>query len=397
MGLLEKPLERCAKEARLGGIFGKKYRIALSVFDAHVSGEAVKIYANESTQHLSFDLPYEKITSIAIGEADRKPCLVIGVKDETLATIGEEARYAFPGLDDPEKWLQILQQARESRMQVIRAGQEKERLALLAEEQRHADALAFYNDCYRFHIKEHTPVYTLSSGTSEVFALYVGDDRSLNFLTINGYTRLESAGVIPFEHVHYYERAGNVSYTTQIRGQHSAYGGSFTGGSYSRMAAALGGVLFGAVGMAAGALFSHRQATMEASRSSFKLDSKVIRIDDRSTMLNFYSTDKKQYVDIELPQDCYNFLQTHLPEKKYGIVEELEKKAAVHQSMEAIRSGAVLQPGVAPAPEKLPEAQPADAMADFKMKIEKLRLLREAGMLTEDEFEAQRRKLLSQL
>ena len=34
----------------------------------------------------------------------------------------------------------------------------------------------------------------------------------------------------------------------------------------------------------------------------------IKKIDDRNVILNFYSEIKKQYIDIELPQDIYNFI-----------------------------------------------------------------------------------------
>lgn len=64
----------------------------------------------------------------------------------------------------------------------------------------------------------------------------------------------------------------------------------------------------------------------ESVDTSFYLDSDIKKIDDRNIILNFYSEAKKQYIDIELPKDIYNFLQTYFPEKKYSIVNELEKK-----------------------------------------------------------------------
>ena len=145
--------------------------------------------------------------------------------------------------------------------------------------------------------------------------------------------------------------------------------------------------------MTAGALLTYKPAQQTPSSTNFSLDSEVIKIDDRNIILNFYSDMKKQYIDIELPMDIYNFLQTHLPEKKYGIVEELERKAVVHQSVEAIQSGAVLSHGTATPSTKLLDSN-ENTMEAFKVKVEKLKMMKEAGLLSEKEFEEERKKLL---
>ena len=155
--------------------------------------------------------------------------------------------------------------------------------------------------------------------------------------------------------------------------------------------------MFGYMGMIAGALFSYRPAKQEPVNTNFSLDSEIVKIDDRNVILNFYSEPKRQYVDIELPQDIYNFLQTNLPEKKYGIVEELERQAAIRQSMEAIQSGSILHVSPQNVPQRISSTQTDDSMDAFKHKIEKLKLMKDSGLLSDEEFDEERKKLLSQL
>lgn len=97
------------------------------------------------------------------------------------------------------------------------------------------------------------------------------------------------------------------------------------------------------MGMAVGTALTYKPAEQKAVNTSFSIDSDIKKIDDRSVILNFYSDIKKQYIDIELPQDIYNFLQTNLPEKKYGIVDELEKKTVVHKLTDVIENGSMLK------------------------------------------------------
>ncbi len=162
-------------------------------------------------------------------------------------------------------------------------------------------------------------------------------------MKIDGYAHEENNGIITYENIHYYEKAGNVSYVTDIHGNYSSFGGSMTGGKFSKLATVGGGVLFGFMGMALGAALTYKPAEQKAINTSFSIDSDIKKIDDRSVILNFYSEMKKQYIDIELPRDIYNFLQTYLPEKKYGIVDELEKKTIVHQSTDIIGNGRLLK------------------------------------------------------
>ena len=278
---------------------------------------------------------------------------------------------------------------------------ERARQARAAEEERERlreeAALTFYQNCYDFHVKANTPVYTFQTGKNEIIALYIAADKSMNFMKINGYREEENVGTIPYSNIHYYEKAGNVSYTTDIHGKYSSYGGSFTGSKFSKTAATVGGLLFGYMGMVAGALYSYKPAHQAPIKTNFAIDSEIVKIDDRNIILNFYSDEKKQYVDIELPQDIYNFLQTHLPDKKYGIVEALERQEAVRKTQGSLDAGSSLHlASTDTTPVALP-TQETDSMAAFKMKVEKLKLMKEAGLLSDEEFNEERKKLLSQL
>lgn len=147
--------------------------------------------------------------------------------------------------------------------------------------------------------------------------------------------------------------------------------------------------------MAIGAALTYKPAEQKPVNTSFSIDSDIRKIDDRSVILNFYSDTKRQYIDIELPQDIYNFLQTYLPEKKYGIVDELEKKTVVHQSADIISEGSLLKVDVKP---ELPTIESQEkSMEEFKIKIEKLKMMKEAGLLSDEKFAEEQAKLLSMI
>ena len=106
-------------------------------------------------------------------------------------------------------------------------------------------------------------------------------------------------------------------------------------------------------------------------------------------------------MDVALPADSYNFLQTYLPEKKYGIVSELEKRSAVNQFSDQIKRGAYL---TAPGEQKkieqnrdVEKIEADDAIDVFEAKAKKLKIMMEYGLLTKEEFEQEKRELLDQI
>lgn len=220
---------------------------------------------------------------------------------------------------------------------------------------------------------------------------YIDKNKSLNLLKIDGFSQGESNACIPYDKIHYYEKAGSVHYTSDIKGEYSNFGGSFTGATVSTAASIVGGLLFGPMGMAAGALLTHKPAgTLRPGSSSFKVSSQPHKVDDRSVILNYYSDTKQQFMDIELPADIYNFLQTHLSERKYGIVLELEKNRAV------MAHGENRMPQIEGQELKKIETAADDAQ-QFEVKVKKLKILYENGILSEEEFANEKNKILNEL
>ena len=153
--------------------------------------------------------------------------------------------------------------------------------------------------------------------------------------------------------------------------------------------------------MLAGSLFSYQPAQVTLPSNSLSIESEAIKIDDRNVMLNYYSDNHKQYIDIELPAEIYNFLQTYLPEKKFGIVMELEKQTAIKQAMEKIDSGDFLKipqvKNVIPDEEEKIYTQTKNNLEVIKDKIEKLKVLHESGILTDEEFAEEKKNILKSL
>lgn len=378
------------------GLFGKKHDLKLFIYPSYIEGNGFEVYNGVlSPETRSFNISYSNVKNISCDKYDRKTVLLINYSYSTV--VGTTTRtILFFGMEDVNKWVVTIKSAKCNFMEIQakRKQQESERLEnqKQLEINREQKAVDFFNSCYSFHIKDTTPVYKLYEDKNKIALIYIDNDKAINFLKIDGYTQEESNGVIAYDKIHYYEKVGDVHYTSQIHGTYSSYGGGFTGGNFSKLITAGGGLLFGLMGMTAGALLSYKPAKQEAINTNFQIDSDISKIDDRNIILNFYSDLKKQFIDIALPYDIYNFLQTYLPEKKYSIVEEVEKKTVVNQfvgliennqheikTIEQVSNGTDVQ------------------VSDFKQRIEKLIIMRDSGILSQDEFEEQKKKILELL
>lgn len=384
-------------------IFSKKTTIRLRIYPSHIEGDGFAFYDNElSSAAYSFEISHDDIEKVYIGEVGKEAALFIKHNFKSVVD-NKKAILVLPGMADAKKWLSILEETRKAfiekkqKQQQIKVKKEEEQRRLAVEKER--QALQFYQRCYSFHIKDSTPIYQLFSGKNKIALIYIDEKKSLNFLKIDGYAHEENNGVITYKNIHYYEKAGNVSYVTDIHGNYSSFGGSMTGGKFSKLAAVGGGALFGVMGMALGAALTYKPAEQKATNTSFSIGSDIKKIDDRSVMLNFYSEMKKQYVDIELPRDIYNFLQTYLPEKKFGIVDELEKKTIVHQSDDIIKNGSLLKTDMRSDLSSIEQKgiQETDAMEDFKLKVGKLKMMKDAGLLSDEKFAEEQEKLLNMI
>lgn len=395
----EKCIDFYYGEYKKSGIFGKKCIVKILVYSSKIEGEGFNLYEDElSPNTCHFDISYDDVYKVYLGEIDNSQAIFIDYKSKSVVK-NKKATMVLLGIQNLSKCLDIIEDTQNT---YFNKKKREQQIALDAREQQRQheieieqQALKFYQDCYSFHIKESTPIYQIFSEKNKVALIYIDDSKALNFLKIDGYAGEENNGLIKYENIHYYEKAGSVSYTTDIHGKYSSYGGSITGGNFSKLAAVGGGLLFGFMGMALGAALTYKPSEQKAPDTMFSIGSDVKKIDDRSIILNFYSDIKKQYIDIELPQDIYNFLQTYLPEKKYDIVDELEKQTIINQSTDLIENANLLKVAAKPENQKIGvnESQ-IDTMDQFKQKIEKLKIMKDAGLLSDDKFEEECKKIL---
>ena len=384
----EKCIDFYYGEYKHGGIFGKKRSVKLGIYPSYIEGMGFDFYNEKLGDDTHpFTISFDDIKRIYIGDIDKESALIVEYHTGSVVSM-EDLTIALLGIADIQKWFHLTE---EIRNQYIEEKKRKQKLELeIKEEQyrleskREEEALKFYQDCYSFHIKDTTPAYPLFSEKNRIALVFIDEDRSLNFLKIDGYEREETNGVITYKNIHYYEKAGSISYATDVHGNYASFGGSMTGGNFSKLAAVGGGLLFGLMGMTLGAALTYKPSEQEPVHTSFSIDSDIQKIDDRSVLLNFYSDAKKQYIDIELPQDLYNFFQ---------------KKTVVHQSTEVIENGSLLKVAVKP---EIPfveskEISQTTTMEDFKQKVEKLKIMKDAGLLSDEEFKEEQSKLLNMI
>ena len=379
-------------EIKRGGFLGKKYTVSYYLYSDRIHGDGFLAFIDD-LDYQPYDIPVDELKQVSVETVEGFKSVVIIHRNKNARYGISDRKTILPGIEDPEKCAGLIRTVMRKNAEKTALLKQKQQQISEENQRKEMEAKRFYENCYAFHVKPDTPVFPLSVEKNKAILIYIDQQKAVNFLEINGYAQEESVGTIPYDRIHYYDRAGNVSYTTDIHGAYSSFGGSMTGAQFSKKAAAIGGALFGMMGMAAGALFSYKPAEIKPASAEFTLDSEIVKIDDRNVILNFFSDSRGQYVDVELPKDIFNFLQTFLPDKKYSIVEELERKAA----LERTGTGQKQLP-VSEAPSALPAADSAEKeLAAFKLKVEKLKMMKEAGILSDEEFESERKKLLTLL
>lgn len=375
------------------GILGKKNKVVLYAYEKHIEGKAVRYYEGKFHEY-DFEIAYEHIKTVEVKYIEGNKCIEIEYvvnRDNSFSIVSTNVvTVYFPNITNTEEAIKCIEKVRENIIDAleIKKQQELERKEQkrLEEQQHKEECIQYFEKCYDFHITANgNPYYELQNDELFFACIYIDKQKNLNFLRIDGMNQEESNAYIPFEKIHYYEKAGSIHYTTDLNSSYSSFGGRIVGGNISKKATLLGGVLLGPMGMAAGAVLSHKPMNVEMPQNSFEISSEVHKIDDRSVILNYFSDNRQQYIDIELPADIYNFLQTHLSEKKYGIVLEIEKKNAVKLHEQQVLEQSTVN-------------TISDNNTDaFEGKVKKLKFMYDNGLLTDEEFAAEKKKLLSQL
>lgn len=389
------------------GMLRKKYLISLFVYETHITGTGFRIFDGEwREERLTFSVDVLDIVKIWKVKIDGEEMLRLDYYGTSEVVGRLEYSVVLPGISEMEEIIQTVTELKEKAKRKLQEKKELEKQEKQQELQKtqktKKEQEEFFKACYQFHILEkQNPYYELQRGEATLACIYLDQEKNLNFLKIDGVNSEEVNTVIRFEQIHYYERAGAIHYVSETHSKYDNFGGRISGATFSESAALLSGLLLGPMGMMGGLMLTYKPAKIEPPSTSLHIDSKIKEIDDRSVILNYYSEQKKQYMDVALPVDSYNFMQTYLPEKKYGIVSELEKRSAVNQFSDQIKRGAYL---TAPGEQKkieqnrdVEKIEADDAIDVFEAKAKKLKIMLEYGLLTKEEFEQEKRELLDQI
>lgn len=368
-----------------------KIQTEIRVCKDYIEGTAIIIDSGFYASTISFHYDIKAIIDVAEVTIDRHSGI------EIVSEIRrEKERIYILGIKDTNTLLKQIKNARDEKLKEKQREYQRIKATWILErriaQEKQKEIEDFYQKCFSFHIAEHDrPAYYFLKEKMKCAALYIDERGNLNFLAIDGENLLENNAVIPNDKLHYYEKAGTIHFATEINGSGSSFGGSFSSGTVSKSAVIWGGVLFGAMGMAAGALLSHKPAEYIAPTFNLNISSNTHKIDDRSVILNYFSEAKNQYIDIELPADTYNFLQTHIPRKKYDIVLAIEKSLAVNDA------SSISLMRIDTDKDRVERIAQPDSMVLLKDRIDKLKLMKESGLLSDEEFEEKRKKMIESI
>ncbi len=309
--------------------FAKSQRIDLICLNDHIEGKGLCKVADYIDKKVSFfSIIYSVIKKVQLTSFNNTDCIEITYKDTfSISTEYKDKILLLPGIKNSNTALNLILDIKKSTEELLRKNSEIKAKKDEKEKLQYEESEKFYRECYDFHITEkQRPLFTVYKEDLIFAGVYVNEDDGLNFLYIDGRNKVENIGTIPLDKIHYYDKAGSKHYVEKIQGKYSSVGGSFTGGSFSKKAVTSAGWLFGVMGIAMGLAYTYQPAEYVAPDTEISISSHTQLIDDRSIILNFYSNIKKQYVEMELPADIYNFFETYFPQKKYEIVLSKEKK-----------------------------------------------------------------------
>lgn len=433
MGKQEEPIEIYSEEYRKGRL-GKRYNIRLAVYPSYIEGESFWLSDGELSQNtMPFNVPLTQVRSYIENYVDDEKILQIEYsKDKTYS--GNKSVVAIIGIEDCEHWVQLIDKAKKDA--VVREKQEREAAVLRKQreeeerelrQKREMAATGFMKDCYTFHITPSMPMYELANGQFDIKLLYIDNERNLHFLNIDAQEEQESHMVIPKDKLHYWETAARLSYTIGSNEDTITYGGSLTGNFITQTPMVWNEILDRIIGMEEGAAYCDHIAHAGGALNDFSTD--PMKVKAVNVIMNFYSDSKGEYINIELPGSIYDFLEKNYPECKFDVVMEREnprpKPEPIPEPVPAPEPEPIPEPVKvaepvitavpkpaepepvkvsAPVPEKIKEenkmsdAQEEKISVDtFKEKLDKLVLLKDSGLLTEEEFATEKAKLLSLL
>ncbi len=330
-------------------------------------------------------IPFDNIRKIELGKLKKCDALHIEAEIES-----DELSIYFPNITDVDGVKNDIIEAKRRAQEVIieRIKQEEERR--FNDEKRRREQEESKRQHEKFVLTEITevfqnnPAYIFEESENVITFMFIDTSKNLTIKSIDKEKMECVFSTIEYDKIHYYEKAGAIYYVSDINVNYSSapsYGGSFVPGKVPLTPAIVGGLLFGQMGMVVGAIMGYNKRKYEPEQiipTSLKIDSEAKRIDERSIIFNYYSEKNKQYMDVEFPQESYNFLQTYLVEKKHDIVLAIEKQTYASK---------VINIEEKPTSSKM-------SMQEFEDAVKKLKFMKENDLISEEEFIKKKEALL---
>lgn len=217
---------------------------------------------------------------------------------------------------------EFLEELQEERQKYgIKAESEAQAKRALEQERR-----AFFEDQYSSHITDpEFPIYIFDEDKAQrkLSLMYIDENQNLNFLAINGNELMSAHGYIPYKNISYFDKPSAVALNAS--NEDAVYGGSFAVDTSTLTTEMLNGLLFSSMGMREGIMEGYVEP--ETYVQELKEDSE--QSSSEIYVMNVYSDILEQYVNIEFPQEMFEFFESHLESKKYDISKEIDKAISV--------------------------------------------------------------------
>ena len=289
----------------------------------------------------------------------------------------------------------------------------------------------------KFILRKNLPEFVLEKTETELTAFFIGEDRSLNILAIDGEEKKCVYGHLTFDKIRVFVPAGTIHASKTTMPQD--YASSFVNGFESITKALISGKILGYMGIP---LNAYNGYVPEMNmRDEGSLRSQISMINDTSVILNYYSYGSRRWMNVELPGNIFSFLQAYLPEKRYVATLQPEMQGQMggyqqpmggyqqpmggyqqpmggyqqpmggyqqpmggyQQPMGGYQQpmGGYQQPmGAYQQPMggyQQPNMNQGGQEDEFQKKLRKLKMMRDEGVLSEDEYKAEKNKLLGNM
>ncbi|MBQ4231832.1 MAG: hypothetical protein II699_01010, partial [Lachnospiraceae bacterium] len=272
----------------------------------------------------------------------------------------EDVSLYLPGLPETEEIANVLRQA------IVDT---KERARVKMEEYqkiREKEDAEFFLHKYNEHIeKANNPSCVVKLEDNNLKGIYLNQDKDIIFLNISGVNRTVDAAYIPHDNINYYRK---ISYTPKAMPFKEGYfGGSFTDTVFDIPQALHDYVLLELPGH-----LSNNVPVLPDLDSTFKKTTDASYVAPAANIvLNYYNQKLRKDFEVELPESALTFLQQHLADLDFTIMDESYEAREAIKNVETEEAVAMMN---AEKEKAIAEAEEAKR----EVEAEKAKALREA-------------------